>query len=521
MAGTGSDAGKSVLVAGLCRHLADRGLAVAPFKAANMSLNSAVTPAGEEVPRAQVAQARAARVVPEAVMAPVLLKPGAAGTSQLLVLGRPETEVDARGYRAHAPRLRAVTQECLAGLRERFDAVICEGAGSPAEVNLRASDVANLALARGATPPLPVVVVGDIDRGGVLAGFFGTLALLEPDDQALVAGFIVNKFRGDAGLLAPGLEMLATRTGRAVLGVLPFREGIWLDAEDSLDLAGRPQPAATAGPAGGEVLRVAVVRFPRISNVTDLDALASEPGVLVRLVSTPEELADSDLVVLPGTRATVADLAWLRARGLAEALASHVAAGRAVLGVCGGYQMLSTEIEDSVESRAGLVAGLGLLPVRTVFSPVKVLASRQGRLASGVPASGYEIRFGQVNPLPGTPAPGAGARGGGGVETLLVGDDGSPGGVRRGVVAGTTWHGLLEGDAARRELLAWAAAAAGRDWRPAGDVCFSQVREARLDALADLVARHLDVGAVDRLLTGGVPGGLPTLTTGLARAVGA
>jgi dethiobiotin synthetase len=301
-----------------------------------MSLNSAVTADGAEIGRAQAMQAAAARVAPEAAMNPVLLKPGSDQTSQVVVLGKPWADVSAMSYRQHKAELLEISLSCLADLRSRFDVVVCEGAGSPAEINLRATDIANMGLARAAG--LPVLVVGDINPGGVFAALFGTLALLSPQDQALVCGFVVNKFRGDVALLEPGLEMLQTLTGRRTYGVLPWTEGLELDVEDSLGLSAAVAPVP---PRGGDVLRVSVVRLPRLSNWTDVDALRSEPGLLVRFATTPEELADADLVVVPGTRATVADLAWLRRRGLDVVLARRAAEGRPVLGICGGYQRCS------------------------------------------------------------------------------------------------------------------------------------------------------------------------------------
>ena len=500
VAGTHSDAGKTVVVAGLCRWLRRQGVAVAPFKAQNMALNSTVTPDGAEIGRAQAVQAAAAGIEPTALMNPVVLKPGSDTHSQVIVLGRPWREVDAAGYQPLKARLREVVLDSLATLRARYEVVICEGAGSPAEINLRRDDLANMGLARAAG--LPVLLVGDIDRGGVFASLFGTLALLEAEDQRQVAGFVVNKFRGDRRLLAPGLEQLSALTGRPFLGVLGWRPGLWLDAEDSLDLEGERWTAAAPL---GEVLRVSVVRLPRMSNYTDLDALASEPGVLVRLATRPEELADADLVVLPGTRATVADLAWLRDRGLAEALARRAAGQRPVLGVCGGYQMLGTSIVDRVESGAGTVPGLGLLPVSTTFAAAKTLRQARGT-AAGEPVAGYEIHHGRTV-----------AAGG---EPLLEGDDGTAEGCVTGAVAGTSWHGLFENDGFRRRYLAEVAALAGRDWRP-GTVTFAEVRAARLDALGDLVAEGLDTGKVLALLAGGVPDDLPFVPPGAPAAVAA
>src|SRR5579875_1087181 len=343
VAGTASDAGKSVVTAGICRWLARQGLKVAPFKAQNMSLNSVVTRDGCEIGVAQAMQAAAAGIEPEGAMNPVLLKPGAGGASQVMLLGEPVAEAGALSYQAVKPVLRRAVLDCLAGLRERFDVVVCEGAGSPAEINLRDADLANMGLARAAR--LPVIVVGDIDRGGVFAALFGSLALLSAADQALVGGFIVNKFRGDARLLQPGLDMLRRLTGRPVLGVLPSVPGLWIGAEDSLSLgAWHGDPARPFAP--GDVLRVAVVRLPRISNFTDADPLAAEPSVVVRYVTAPGEVGDADLVIVPGSRATVADLAWLRERGLADAIVARARAGRPVLGICAGFQMLADQIHD-------------------------------------------------------------------------------------------------------------------------------------------------------------------------------
>jgi adenosylcobyric acid synthase len=490
IAGTASDAGKSLVTAGICRWLRRRGVRVAPFKAQNMALNSAVTPGGAEIGRAQALQAAAAGVEPEAAMNPVLIKPSGERHSQVVVLGRPYADADARSYQALKHELREPVLAALEDLRGRYDVVVCEGAGSPAEINLRPGDLANMGLARAAG--LPVVVVGDIDRGGVFAGLFGTLALLEPADQALVAGFLINKFRGDASILAPGLEQLRALTGRPTLGVLPYAESLWLDAEDSLALdAARP---LAAPPLGRDTLEIVVVRLRWISNFTDIDALACEPGVSVRFTRSVTDVERADLVVLPGTKATVDDLARLRADGLAAALQRRAAERRPVLGICGGYQMLGDRIEDAVESRAGVVDGLGVLPVATTFAPAK-LVRRVASTLDGLPASGYEIRHGRPERA--------------GAEPLL--DDGE--GCIAGATFGTSWHGLLEGDAVRRTLLARIAALAGRHWLP-GDEPFAAVRERHLDRLGDLVEEHVDTDALLGLLEHGVPTELPTLAPG-------
>jgi adenosylcobyric acid synthase len=487
--GTASDAGKSLVTAGICRSLARRGVSVAPFKAQNMANNSAVTASGAEIGRAQAMQAAACGIEPEALMNPVLIKPAGDTSSQVLLMGKPFADATARSYQALKARLEQPVLAALASLRDRFDAVICEGAGSPAEINLRSRDLANLGLARAAS--LPVLLVGDIDRGGVFAALVGTLAVLDADDQRHVAAFLINKFRGDASVLAPGLEMLTGLTGRRAIGVLPWREGLWLDAEDSLALEA---PAlAPAPPVGRDTLDVAVLRLRWMSNFTDVDALAAEPGVGVRFTRSPVDLERADLVVIPGTKATVADLERLRRDGLDVALARRAAAGAPILGVCGGYQLLGRRITDDVESRAGVVDGLGLLPVETTFASEKLLRRVWGRSARfGADATGYEIRHGDPRPDDGA-------------ETLL--DDE---GCVQGNVIGTSWHGLLEGDAFRRALLAWVAAERGRDWRP-GDVAFADVRERRLDVLGDLVDEHVDRDVLDALLAGGVPEGLPIL----------
>ena len=499
VAGTASEAGKSAVTAGICRWLARRGVKVAPFKAQNMSLNSVVTRDGAEIGRAQAMQAAAADIEPEAALNPVLLKPGGNGTSQVMVLGKPVAEADAMSYPALKPRLADTVLACLTGLAGRFDVVVCEGAGSPAEINLREHDLANMGLARAAG--LPVIVVADIDRGGALAALYGTLALLSRDDQALVAGFVVNKFRGDARLLQPGLDRLRDLTGRPVLGVLPYLRDIWLDAEDSLTLAARPTALGRRARAGAEPLTVTVVQLPRVSNFTDVDALMLEPGVEVSFTTSARGVAEADLVVLPGTKATVGDLEWLRERGIADAVARRVAAGGPVFGICGGYQMLGESVDDPVESRSGLVKGLGLLPVTTSFTQDKTLTRPAGRGLGAHVGTAYEIHHGQVR-----------VHGG---EQLFAGTDGGAGdGCVSGPVLGTLWHGTLESDGFRRALLEWVARHTGRGFAADPETDFAAARQAQYDRLADALAEHVDTDALLRLIECGPTPGLRPLPPG-------
>ncbi|HWF79536.1 MAG TPA: cobyric acid synthase [Streptosporangiaceae bacterium] len=497
VAGTTSDAGKSVLTAGICRWLARQGVRVAPFKAQNMSNNSVVAPDGAEVGRAQAMQAAACGVPAEAAMNPVLLKPGSDLTSQIVLMGRAVGDTADDGYWSAVQgreRLLATVLDAYDDLRSRFDVVICEGAGSPAEINLRRGDLANMGLARARD--LPVIVVGDIDRGGVFAALYGTLALLDPADQALISAFVINKFRGHRSLLTPGLTELTELTGRPVIGVVPYLTKTWIDAEDAVATEGSYGPENAD--AGEKSLRVAVVRLPRVSNFTDVDALALEPGVSVRFVSSAAALEDAHLVILPGTKATVADLDWLRARGIDRALAKRAADGRPVLGICGGYQMLGTVISDEVESRAGTVRGLGLLPVTTRFAPAKTLRRSSGYSGS-TPVAGYEIHHGVVEV--GDAEPWLTSRPGYGAPALD--------GCRAGAVCGTLWHGIFENDAFRQSYLAEVARLTGSDFVPASETCFAAARQAQFDALADAISDNLDTGQLLRLIENGPALDLP------------
>ena len=496
--GTTSDAGKSTVVAGLCRLLAREGVSVAPFKGQNMSLNSSVTREGAEIGRAQWLQAVAAGAEPEAAMNPVLLKPTGERSSQVIVMGRPLETREAADYQRSKADLVGIVDGALADLRSRFDVVICEGAGSPAEINLLDHDIVNLGLAeRGG---IPAVVVGDIHRGGVFAHLYGTVALLPENLRRCVRAFIVNMFRGDPALLGTATGQLEERCGVPTLGVLPYLPGLVLDAEDSLHqmLAAHVQePHATAA----EVLDVVVLRLPRLSNFTDFDPLLIERNVAVRFVDHPSTLGDPDLIVLPGTKSTTADLAWLDESGLRDVVMArhHASSPPTILGICGGFQMLGHSIEDpdGVESAAPVARGWGWLPLVTRFAPEKITRLRAGTGERGVPVRGYEIRHGRTRPL-------ADWR-----EWLTLddrhcgagGDQVESARDQRGRVYGTSLHGLFEEDGFRAEFLSGVASARGKTWRATGR-SFAAARERQIDRVADACAAHLDTDALWRILEG-------------------
>lgn len=527
--GTGSDAGKSRIVAGLCRLLARRGLRVAPFKGQNMALNSAVTDDGGEIGRAQAAQAAAAGVRPERAMNPILLKPTGHRRSQVVVDGRAIGEVDAVAYQAMKSELRPVVRAALADLRRRFDVVVLEGAGSPAEINLAQGDLVNLGLA--SEERIPAVVVGDIDRGGVFAALYGTWALVDAARREVLRGFLINKFRGDRGLLEPGLAELERRTGLPVLGVLPWLEGLGLDAEDSLALerlgAGRDGSALWRRGSGqvesDDPLDVAVVRLPHLANVTDFDALRLEPGLTVRFVAHRSQLGDPDLCILPGTKATVADLEWLQASGLADACRALLRRRSVLLGICGGYQMLGRRIDDPIESGAGSVAGLGLLPVETVFAAEKLVCRRRGvltrSLETGSPGAGsqvaprhqgevrnspgeagearlegYEIHHGRLRPV-GPLAPFAFVEGPGSELVAEGAVDWTAG------VLGTSLHGVFDHPEARQVLLQWVSGRRGRHFVASG-VSLEAARRQEADRIADALEAEVDLEGLFQVIAG-------------------
>jgi adenosylcobyric acid synthase len=472
--GTGSDVGKSLVVAGLARAFVNRGLRVAPFKPQNMSNNAAVTMDGGEIGRAQALQARAARLPASVDMNPVLLKPQGDNGAQIIVRGQIAGQAKARDYQAWKPRLAPMVMDSFARLKDANDLVIVEGAGSAAEINLRAHDIANMGFARAAQTP--VVLVGDIDRGGVIAQLVGCKAVIDADDAALIAGFIVNKFRGDASLFETGMQFIAERTGWRALGLLPyFDAAAKLPAEDAFSL--RDQRAST----GGDIKIVAPL-LPHIANFDDLDPLKAEPGVRLVFIKPGEALpGDAALVILPGSKATIADLAALRANGWDIDLQAHVRRGGKVFGVCGGYQMLGQRISDpaGIEGACGDAPGLGLLDIETVLTDKKKLTHVAGEaLHYNTPFAGYEMHVGE------TTGPDC-------ARPMLRLDDGRIDGAqsRDGRIAGAYVHGLFANDALRAALL--------RDLgAPSSTLHFEQLIDETLDALAAHCATHLDLDAL-------------------------
>lgn len=471
--GCGSNVGKSLLVAGLCRAARRRGLSVAPFKPQNMSNNAAVTSDGGEIGRAQAVQALAAGLTPHSDMNPVLLKPETDTGAQVVVHGRRLTHVRARDYAALKPQLLTSVMQSFARLSADHDLVIVEGAGSPAEINLRPRDIANMGFARAAG--VPVILAGDIDRGGVIAQIVGTQAVLDPEDAAMIAGFLVNKFRGDPALFRDGYDMIAARTGWRGFGVLPwFPDAHRLPAEDALDLA-------WTGRDSGDRVTVACLALSRIANFDDLDPLAAEPGVRMVMVTPGQPIpADAQLVVVPGSKSTRGDLEFLRAQGWDIDMAAHVRRGGHVLGLCGGYQMLGRRIADpeGIEGTAGDTPGLGLLEVDTVMRPEKrVTLTRAVHAATGRPIEGYEIHLG-VTDGPDCARPFA--RIGGRPEGAVA---------PSGRIAGTYMHGLFASDGFRAAYLAGLGIASDGHSHAA-------MVEATLDALALHLEQHLDVGGM-------------------------
>ena len=468
--GAGSNVGKSLLVAGLCRAARLRGLSVAPFKPQNMSNNAAVTVDGGEIGRAQALQARASGLDPHTDMNPVLLKPESETGSQVVVQGKRIATVKARDYAALKPSLMAPVLDSFHRLSAAHDIVIVEGAGSPAEVNLRAGDIANMGFARASDTP--VILVGDIDRGGVIAQLVGTKAVLDPADTAMIAGFLINKFRGDVSLFDDGYRLIERLTGWRGFGTLPFfADAFRLPAEDALDI---PRTSGNGG------FRIAVPVFSRIANFDDLDPLAQEPGVSLTMVRAGEALPDADLIILPGSKSTRADLAFLRAQGWDIDIAAHLRRGGNVLGICGGYQMLGQSVDDpdGIEGPAGTTAGLGHLDVTTTMTGDKRLTRTTARhLPTGLALEGYEIHIGRTSG-PDCTRPFA-----------MIGD--APDGAisPNGRVMGSYLHGMFASDSFRAAFLQ------GLGTAPSA-LSYDATVDATLDALAAHLERHVDVSGL-------------------------
>ena len=487
--GTSSHVGKSVLTAAQCRIFRDKGYKAAPFKAQNMALNSFVTSEGHEIGRAQAFQAEAAGIRPTSDMNPVLLKPTGDSVSQVIVHGRVHSSMSAVEYHRFKKEAAGFVMESYERLSSLYDVIVIEGAGSPAEVNLRDGDIANMGVA-GMTQS-PVLLVGDIDRGGVFASIVGTMELLAPWERELVKGFIINKFRGDIGLLAPGLDFLSGKTGRPVLGVVPYIDGSTLPDEDGVALQG------VARGADGGALRVAVVKLPRISNFTDFDPLKLSPGFTLDFIEDAGGLAGADMVILPGTKNTLSDLLWLKERGFKEALAAFASSGGMVAGICGGFQMMGRKVSDpdGVESNLREVSGLGLLDAETVLAgekstfQVKADVRCFGKEVFGV--EGYEIHMGRTTG-PVTPLARITERNG---RKADVAD-----GASESNIWGTYIHGIFDNDAFREALSGALRGAKGLVGpAPEQGQSFAGIREDAIKRLASVVAGSLDMKAVLRI----------------------
>ncbi|MGC3963264.1 MAG: cobyric acid synthase [Rhodocyclaceae bacterium] len=474
--GTTSDAGKSTLVAALCRWLVRHGARVAPFKPQNMALNSAVTADGGEIGRAQALQAQACRIAPHTDMNPVLLKPNTDIGAQVIVQGRAIGNMDALDYHAYKQQARAAVITSFERLSAAYEHVIVEGAGSPAEINLRDNDIANMGFAEAVD--CPVIIVADIDRGGVFAHLVGTLALLSETERARVKGFVINRFRGDIALLQGGLDWLEAHTGKPVLGVLPYLMGLHIDAEDAIGTVAPTSQATTR-------LRVIVPVTPRISNHTDFDALRAHPQVDFRFIGPGQNIPAADLIVLPGSKAVRADLAHLRAHGWGAAIARHLRYGGKLIGICGGFQMLGRELIDAegIEGEAGTSNGLGYLDMQTRLTPHKALHNVRGTLAlADAPVQGYEIHAGRsAGPALDKPAVRLDGRNDGALS-----DDNQ--------ILGSYVHGLFDSPAACNALLQWAGLVAPRS----PDI--AALREASLERLADMIEHHMDTTRLRALL---------------------
>lgn len=508
--GTSSDVGKSILTAALCRIFMQDGLRVAPFKSQNMSLNSYVTPDGKEIGRAQGVQADACRIPATADMNPILLKPKGDMTSQVVVHGKPHLDMEAKAYReSYLPLAEGIVKESLARLRQDMDLVLLEGAGSPAEINLKDRDIVNMRMAEWADAP--VLLVADIDRGGVFASIVGTLEILNPEERKRVKGFIINKFRGDVSLLRPGIDWLEQKTGKPVLGVVPYLPQFGIEDEDTASLDSKRvqnhKSGADSEADGSRRLDIAVLRLPRISNFTDMDPLYEETDVRIRYVSHLDEWGNPDALIIPGSKNTSEDLLFLQKTGLARRIIDHAENGKHVAGICGGYQMLGEALIDPgrIESDHTRLSGLGLLPLETEFISKKQTVRVEGNtclFAAGSEAfnvGGYEIHMGRTwftgggNPI---------FR----VRTILQGqtegssewrNEGAEN--RNGRIWGTYVHGILHNDNFRRAWLNDIRLSKG--WEPlSANLRYQEKREAAFDRLAGHVRKHLDISLIYEMI---------------------
>lgn len=483
--GTHSNAGKSLLAAAFCRILARKGYRVAPFKAQNMSNNAGVTPEGGEMGRAQIVQAEAAGVIPHTDMNPVLLKPEQTKRSQVILNGKAFGHLEAKNWYEIKLRLWPEVQQAYDRLAQRYEVIVLEGAGSPAEINLKDDDIVNLRMARYAGAPC--LLIGDIDRGGVFAALAGTMLLLEPEERAQIQGFLINKFRGDISLLGNGLTMLQERAfGVPTLGVIPMIPDLRIASEDAVVL-----DAPEVQEADPSAIEIVAIHLPHIANFDEFDLLAAEPGVRLRYIQYAEELGQPDAIILPGTKSTLADLRWLKSQGLDRAIVQSAQAGSTVVGICGGYQMLGQRLEDpqGVESTPGdAEAGLGLLPTRTVFQAEKHTYQSELLVSGSLLVRGYEIHAGETT-----------ANGPARPLGTLVKRGGSPVNIQEGWVAedGRAWgcylHGIFEDETFRREFLH------RLGWQGSSGVS-QQLREAEYNRLADVVEAALDWPAIEKII---------------------
>lgn len=489
--GTSSDAGKTVITTGIIRMLANEGISVAPFKGQNMALNSFVTEGGDEIGRAQASQAQAGYATATALMNPVLLKPTSQSSSSVLVMGQPFGEFSARDYQKTKAALVGIVDQAFEELLRSYDVVIAEGAGSPAEINLLDNDLVNLGFA--SRVGISSLLVGDIDRGGVFASLYGTVAILPDELSRLIKGFVINKFRGDASLLDAGISRLFSMTNIPTLGIVPFLSGLDIDSEDSLGFA-----SLFLGASGRSLaaLVVGIIHLPFISNFTDFEPLANDDQVRLVRIENASDIAFVDVVIIPGTKATVSDLTYLRENRFVEAIMDHVSLGKGLIGICGGYQMLTEKVLDGIESPSEVVEGLSIIPGMTRFESSKVLRQVQGSVvlgASGIPFSGYQIHFGRVcldntrNSL----------------FAIRSSNLDSPeleyeGYVDQGII-GTTCHGIFESGQVRNLILGRLGKLVGKSYSASGD--FGSVRDDYFDRCAELVESYVGKVAIHRLLS--------------------